>query len=84
MDFSIDWWIGSTGDDATLCARYEIATDTWNAIAPLPEAVNFCKWTTTVVGDKIALVGSEVVIQLILQTESVLLRCRNEYMGIRW
>jgi hypothetical protein len=47
-----------TGDDATLCARYEIATDTWNAIAPLPEAVNFCKWTSTVVGDKIALVGS--------------------------
>ena len=45
-------------DDPTLCMKYEIATDTWSAIASLPESVNFCKWTTTVAAGKIALVGS--------------------------
>jgi hypothetical protein len=45
-------------DDPTLCEKYEIATDTWSSIAPLPEAVNFSKWTTTVAAGKIVLVGS--------------------------
>ena len=47
-----------TADDPTLCMKYEIATDTWSAIASLPEAVNFSKWTTTVAAGKIVLVGS--------------------------
>ncbi len=47
-----------TGDDMTLCAKYDPGTDTWSAIAPLPEAVNFCKWSTTQVPDYIVLVGS--------------------------
>ncbi len=47
-----------TGGDQTECAKYEIATDTWSSIAPLPEAVNFCKWTTTVVDNLVVLVGS--------------------------
>ncbi len=45
-------------DDPTLCAKYEVATDTWSAIASLPEAVNFSKWTTTVAAGKVVLVGS--------------------------
>ncbi len=47
-----------TGGDQTECVKYDIATDTWSSIAPLPEAVNFCKWTTTVVGNQVVLVGS--------------------------
>jgi hypothetical protein len=47
-----------TGDDPTICARYEIATNTWSTIASLPEAVNFCKWTTTANDSLIFLVGS--------------------------
>lgn len=47
-----------TGGDQTACAKYEVATNTWSSIAPLPEAVNFCKWTTTTIGDRIVLVGS--------------------------
>ena len=46
------------GDDPTACTKYDPNTDTWSAIASLPEAVNFCKWTKTKVPDYIVLVGS--------------------------
>ncbi len=47
-----------TGDDPTACAKYDPSTDTWSAIAPLPEGVNFCKWSTTKVPDYVVLIGS--------------------------
>lgn len=47
-----------TGGDQTACAKYDISTDTWSSIAPLPEGLNFCKWTTTTVNDYIVVVGS--------------------------
>jgi hypothetical protein len=47
-----------SGDDPTICLKYDPTTDTWSNIAPMPEAVNFCKWTTTSVGDYVVLVGS--------------------------
>lgn len=47
-----------TGADQKKCEKYEIATNTWSPIASLPEDVNFCKWSSTLVGDKIVLVGS--------------------------
>lgn len=47
-----------TGDDQTACAKYDPSTDTWSSIAPLPENVNFCKWTTTKAAGYILLVGS--------------------------
>lgn len=46
------------GDDGTICLKYEIATNAWTTIAYLPDVVNFCKWSTTVVGNKIVLVSS--------------------------
>jgi hypothetical protein len=46
------------GQDPTACARYEIATGTWTAIAQLPEAANFSKWTVTTVNDYIAVASS--------------------------
>ncbi len=45
------------GDDATVCAKYDPGTDTWSAIASLPEAVSFCKWTTSKVPEYIVLTG---------------------------
>jgi hypothetical protein len=47
-----------TGGDQTACARYNPANDTWSSIAPLPEAVNFCKWSTTKVSDYVVLISS--------------------------
>jgi len=47
-----------TGDDGSICLKYNPTTDTWSTIAQLPEGVNFCKWTTTSVGDYVVLTGS--------------------------
>jgi hypothetical protein len=47
-----------TGGDQTACAKYDISNDTWSSIAPLPEGLNFCKWTTTTVNDYIVVVSS--------------------------
>ena len=47
-----------TGEDPTICLKYDPGTDTWTTISSLPEGVNFCKWTTTSVGDYVVLVGS--------------------------
>ena len=47
-----------TGEDPTICLKYDPGTDMWSTISSLPEGVNFCKWTTTSVGDYVALVGS--------------------------
>jgi hypothetical protein len=46
------------GGDQMACAKYDPTTDTWSSIASLPEAVNFCKWSTTKVPSYIVLVGS--------------------------
>jgi len=47
-----------TGNDPTICLKYDPGTDMWDTISSLPEAVNYCKWTTTSVGDYVVLVGS--------------------------
>ena len=36
-----------TGGDGTICQKYNIASQTWSIIAPLPEPVTFTKWTVT-------------------------------------
>lgn len=41
-----------------LCQRYNVATDTWEQIASLPEAANFTKWSTTTDGNDVYHVGS--------------------------
>jgi hypothetical protein len=53
--------IGGLIADATsgaICQRYDTATDTWALIAPLPEEINFSKWSVTSDGKYIFLLGS--------------------------
>lgn len=49
--------LGETGGDLTLCSKYETATNTWSAIAPLPEVLNFSKWSVTTDGQYVFALG---------------------------
>ena len=46
------------GVDPQVCQKYDPATSTWSTIAPVPEAINFAKWSTTTDGKLIYLLGS--------------------------
>jgi hypothetical protein len=48
---------GSTLSAAT-CQKYNVSTDTWEQIAPLPEAVNFTKWSVDADNNYVYLVGA--------------------------
>jgi len=47
-----------TGGDGTICQKYNIASQTWSIIAPLPEPVTFTKWTVTSDNNYVYLIGA--------------------------
>jgi hypothetical protein len=47
-----------TGGDGTICQKYNIASQTWSLIAPLPEPVTFTKWTVTADNNYVYLIGA--------------------------
>ncbi len=47
-----------TGVDPQVCQVYNPATSQWSTIAPIPEAINFAKWSTTTDGRYVYLVTS--------------------------
>jgi hypothetical protein len=47
-----------SGVDPQVCQVYDPATKGWSTIAPIPEAINFAKWSTTTDGRFIYLLGS--------------------------
>ncbi|NUN10972.1 MAG: T9SS type A sorting domain-containing protein, partial [Ignavibacteriaceae bacterium] len=48
----------SDGTSGDIAQKYDIAANTWSVIAPVPEVLNFTKWTVTEDGRYVYLLGS--------------------------